>query len=433
MHLPALLQFLEGLSEHNNRPWFVLHKPAYDILREEFLTLVTGLVDDVRKFDRDLGPIDPKKSALRIYRNLRFSRDKTPFKTNFACAIGDRAQRGFRPAYYFHIDAKGILIAGGGIYQPDKTVLANIRRHIAEPMGLSIEDAAAGMFRVVCNNMAQGVREVTIKRGFDPREFPFIPAGGAGPIHSCLICSELEIPLQIVPRESSVLCAFGMLMSELKHDFVRTFVSRLEAIDWVRLTAMIDEMSADGTRQLVAERISEERRRHDVKFDCRYIKQYHEVSFVVPRALLDARDAAGIARAFHAEHNRLYGYSLEQEKTPVEIINVRVQALGSVDKPRHPEEAWCDEDPSTALKGRRDAYVPEDGAFRSVPVYDGHRLRYGQRIVGPAIVEEVTTAIVLTGTWDAIVDRYGSFVLHRKGRDDLIAPVLESRKQETTA
>ncbi|MBK7472212.1 MAG: DUF2461 domain-containing protein [Betaproteobacteria bacterium] len=132
MHLPALLQFLEGLSEHNNRPWFVLHKPAYDILREEFLALVTGLVDDVRKFDRDLGPIDPKKSALRIYRNLRFSRDKTPFKTNFACAIGDRAQRGFRPAYYFHIDAKGILLAGGGIYQPDKTVLANIRRHIAE-------------------------------------------------------------------------------------------------------------------------------------------------------------------------------------------------------------------------------------------------------------------------------------------------------------
>jgi N-methylhydantoinase A len=111
-------------------------------------------------------------------------------------------------------------------------------------MGLSIEEAAAGMYRVACNNMAQGVREVTIKRGFDPREFPFIPAGGAGPIHSCLICEELEIPFQIVPRESSVLCAFGMLMSELKHDFVRTFVSRLEAIDWPRLTKMIDEMSA---------------------------------------------------------------------------------------------------------------------------------------------------------------------------------------------
>lgn len=131
MHLPALHEFLEGLSQNNNRPWFVLHKPAYDILREEFLALVTGLIGDIRAFDKDLGPIDPKKAALRIYRNLRFSRDKTPFKTNFACAIGDRAQRGFRPAYYFHIDAQGILLVGGGIYQPDKTVLASIRRTIA--------------------------------------------------------------------------------------------------------------------------------------------------------------------------------------------------------------------------------------------------------------------------------------------------------------
>ena len=77
--------------------------------------------------------------------------------------------------------------------------------------------------------------------------------------------------------------------------------------------------------------------------------------------------------------------------------------------------------------------MPEDDAFRRVPVYDGHRLAYGQRVAGPAIIEEVTTAIVLTGRWDAIVDRYGSFVLHRKGRDDLVAPVLASRRKELTA
>ena len=140
--------------------------------------------------------------------------------------------------------------------------------------------------------------------------------------------------------------------------------------------------------------------------DCRNLKQDHEVWVPIAAEAVARHDAVAIGRAFHAEHLRLYGYSLEHENAPVEIINVRVQALGSVEKPRHPEEAWCDEDPSTALKGRRDAYVPEDGAFRSVPVYDGHRLRYGQRIVGPAIVEEMTTAIVLTGTWDAIVDRY---------------------------
>ncbi|MEP7181621.1 MAG: hydantoinase/oxoprolinase family protein [Betaproteobacteria bacterium] len=307
-----------------------------------------------------------------------------------------------------------------------------IERNIAVPMGLTVEEAAAGMFRVVCNNMAQGVREVTIKRGWDPREFPFVAAGGAGPIHSCQICNELEIPLQIVPRESSVLCAMGMLLSDLQHDYVRTFVADLATLDWMRLAAMVDEMIADGDRQLAAERIPAARRRFTVKLDCRYVKQYHEVGVDVPRAAIGARDGAAVAQGLHREHNRLYGYSLEHENAPIEIINVRVQATGSVDKPRHPEDEWSAVDPATAQKGRRNAYVPEDNAFRSVPVYDGHRLHHGQRITGPAIVEEVTTAIVLTGSWDAIVDRFGSFVLYRKGREDLVATVLAARQQEVT-
>ena len=306
-----------------------------------------------------------------------------------------------------------------------------IETHIAKPMGLSVEEAAAGMYRVACNNMAQGVREVTIKRGFDPREFPYIPAGGAGPIHSCLICDELEIPFQVVPRESSVLCAFGMLMSELKHDFVRTFVARLEAIDWPRLTAMLDEMSAEGARQLTEERIPESRRRHDIKFDCRYIKQYHEVSFLVPRELIDRRDVAAIARLFHAEHNRLYGYSLEQENTPVEIINVRVQSVGATDKPAYKEESHAGSDAAGALKGRRAVYIPEEKAFREVPIYDGHKLRRGNRIEGPAMVEEETTAIFVGASFDGVVDTYGSFALYRKGREDLVQSCLAAEGATT--
>ena len=323
--------------------------------------------------------------------------------------------------------------AGGRMRLSTTAAREAIRAHIAEPMGLSIEAAAAGMFRVVCNNMAQGVREVTIKRGFDPREFPFIAAGGAGPIHSCQICNELEIPLQVVPRESSVLCAMGMLLSDLQHDFVRTFVSTLAALDWSGLDTIVGEMIAEGDRQLASEGIAPARRRHLVTLDCRYAKQYHEVGVAVPREALRARDAAAIARGLHAEHNRLYGYSLENESAGIEVINVRVQSTGAVDKPSHPVEAWSDADASAALKGRRRAWIPEDDAFREVPVYDGHALSYGQRIAGPAIVEEVTTAIVLTGGWDAIVDRYGSFVLYRKGREDLIAPVADARERATAA
>ncbi len=321
------------------------------------------------------------------------------------------------------------FFAGGRMKLDAAAARAAILEHIAKPMGLSVEEAAAGMYRVACNNMAQGVREVTIKRGFDPREFPFIPAGGAGPIHSCLICSELEIPLQIVPRLSSVLCAFGMLMSELKHDFVRTFVSRVNAIDWPRLSAMIDEMAAEGTRQLVEELIAEERRRYEVKFDCRYIKQYHEVSFTVPRELIDSRDSVAIVRAFNAEHNRLYGYSLEAENTPVEIINVRVQAIGITDKPTARREAWAGVDAAHALKSRRSMYIPETKSFRETPVYDGHRMRHGNRVAGPAMIEQVTTAIFVSAAYDCAVDELGSFVIYQKGREDLAKACLQQEEE----
>ncbi|MCK0506559.1 hydantoinase/oxoprolinase family protein [Aromatoleum anaerobium] len=321
------------------------------------------------------------------------------------------------------------FFAGGKMKLDVAAARAAIEEHIATPMGLTVEEAAAGMYRVACNNMAQGVREVTIKRGFDPREFPFIPAGGAGPIHSCLICDELEIPLQIVPRESSVLCAFGMLMSELKHDFVRTFVSRLDALDWPKLAQIIGEMASEGARQLTEERIPDARRRFDVKLDCRYIKQYHEVSFVVPGNLIDAHDSAGIASAFHAEHNRLYGYSLEQEGTPVEVINVRVQAIGVTDKPVAREEPWAGDDAAHALKGRRAVYIPETKTFRDVPVYDGHRMGHGNRIDGPAMIEQETTAIFVSASYDCVVDALGSFALFRKGREDLVKSCIKDKKE----
>ncbi len=131
MHVPALLDFLDGLARNNNRPWFVWNKPAYDILRQEFEELVGDLAVRVAAFDRDIGPVDVKKSMFRIYRDIRFSKDKTPYKTHFSAALGDRSKRGQAPGYYFHIDHKGTLLVGGGIYRPHPPILLKIRRHIA--------------------------------------------------------------------------------------------------------------------------------------------------------------------------------------------------------------------------------------------------------------------------------------------------------------
>jgi N-methylhydantoinase A len=322
------------------------------------------------------------------------------------------------------------FFAGGSIELDVGAARAAIKQHIAEPLGLGIDEAAAGMYRIACNNMAQGVREITIKRGFDPREFPLVVAGGAGPIHSCLICDELDIPLQIVPRESSILCAVGMLMGDLKHDFVRTFVARLATLDWARLAATVDDMTAEGGVMLTAEGIDAANQRFHVKFDCRYLKQFHEVSFAVPPQAFEAGDLAAIEVAFHAEHNRLYGYSLEDEDTAdaaVEIINVRVQALGLTDKPAIAEQEKVGPDPSAALKGERAVYIPGEDAFRPVKVYNGHALVHGHRLSGPAMIEQVTTAIFVSADFDCVIDRLGSFVLYRKGREDLIRAEFSER------
>ncbi len=135
MHLNALIEFLSGLEQNNNRPWFAWNKPAYDVLREEFEALLIDVIARVAKFDRALGPVDARKAMFRIYRDTRFYKDKTPYKTHFSAAIRDRAKRGLEPGYYFEIDHRGVLMVGGGIYRPEPGILMRIRRHIASRPG----------------------------------------------------------------------------------------------------------------------------------------------------------------------------------------------------------------------------------------------------------------------------------------------------------
>ncbi|HUD88753.1 MAG TPA: hydantoinase/oxoprolinase family protein [Xanthobacteraceae bacterium] len=316
------------------------------------------------------------------------------------------------------------FFSGGRIKLDAKAARDAIAAKIAAPLGMTVEAAAAGMYRVACTNMAQGVRAVTIERGSDPREFPLVVAGGAGPLHSCVICNDLDIALQIVPRESSVLCASGMLMGDLRHDFVRTFVDRFPDLRWPKLNALTAEMIAGGDRILDTENIGPERRQHAVTLDCRYLKQYHEVSFPVPLAAIENHDAPAILRAFHDEHNRLFGYSLEQEGTPVEMVNVRVQSIGMTDKSEALGEPFGGADAAAARKGERSAYVFERQAFETIPVFDGHRLHHGNRIAGPALVEMVTTTAFVSASYDAVTDRFGSLLMYRKGREDLVKTCL---------
>jgi N-methylhydantoinase A len=179
-------------------------------------------------------------------------------------------------------------------------------------------------------------------------------------------------------------------------------------------------MMAEGMELLTIEDIPTENRQYFLHFDCRYQKQYHEVSVPVPLEVVRSGDLAVVAPSFHAEHNRMYGYSLEEQGTQIELINVRVRALGITEKPSSAAEAYAGDDPEASRKGERNVYLPESGEIERVPVYDGHATRHGNRIPGPAIVEQVNTTLFLSPSFDCRCDSHGSFVVYSKGREDLI-------------
>jgi len=312
------------------------------------------------------------------------------------------------------------FFAGGKIPLNSKKAEKAIQEKIADPLNLEMTEAAAGMYRVINVNMATGVREVSVKRGHDPREFPLVIAGGAGPVHACMIGLELEIPVMIIPKESSIFCAAGMLMSDLKHDFVRTYSTLFSEIDVKKFQSFFEEMEEEAIKLLESEHIAKDSVQHVYSLDMRYIKQYHEVNVKVTKQDIKEGSIHSMANQFHPEHNRLYGYSLEEQGTPIELINLRLLSTGITYKPSFKQEDYDREDPGKALKKRRNVYLPGEKAFREVPVYDGHKLMYGNRVQGPAIIEQINTTTFVTPEYSVLCDRYGSYTMYLKEREEEI-------------
>lgn len=310
------------------------------------------------------------------------------------------------------------FFAGGRMpLHADKAEKA-VREKIADPLGYDLAEAAAGMYRVINVNMAAAVREVAVKHGQDPRDFPLVVAGGAGPNHACMIALELENPVLIVPRESSIFCAAGMLMSDLKHSFVRTYAVNLADADPKTFSALFDEMKREGTQLLVSEGIQEPRIEYRYSLDLRYVKQYHEVEVDVTAEEVETFDVESMAKKFHPAHDALYGYSLEEERTPIELINMRLVCIGRTEKPEFQKQQFAGDDPSTAYKRDRRVYLPLQKEFKEVPVFDGLKLQYGNRIEGPAVVEQVNTTTFVTPEFNVLTDQYGSFTMYLKDRED---------------
>jgi N-methylhydantoinase A len=288
-----------------------------------------------------------------------------------------------------------------------------IAERIARPLRLSLEEAAQGMLHVINVNMASAIREISVQKGYDPREFPLVCAGGAGALHAAGIAAELGIARIVVPRDASIFCAAGMLRTDLRHDYVRSCAQLLGegAAGDRRVQRLARELRAEAGRTLAAEGLPASRQRLRFALDLRYLGQYHEVTVEVPEEVLAKADWKIVRERFHARHDRLYGYALRAEGTPIELLNVRLAASGVTEKPPVRREPRRASGPARALKGKRPVWHAERARFRPVPVFDGDRLGHGNRLRGPAIIETANTSIVVPPRWRAEYDSLGNCIL----------------------
>lgn len=312
------------------------------------------------------------------------------------------------------------FFAGGRIKLNRAKAEKAIAEKIAKPLNYDLATAAAGMYNIINVNMAAAVREVAVKEGSDPRDFPMVVAGGAGPNHSCMIAAELEIPLMIIPRESSIFCAAGMLMSDLKHDYVKSYITNLDQANPQQFSRYFTEMENEGRRVLTSEGIAADKITTIYALDLRYTGQYHEVMVEIPT--VDIKNCAweAMARIFHPLHNRLYGYSLEEEETAVELINLRLTCIGKTEKPEFKTRNYAGQNPEKAFKKQRQVYIPGENIFKEIDVFDALKLEFGNQICGPVILEQVNTTAFITPGYNVMVDKYGSYTVYDKRLEDKI-------------
>ena len=278
---------------------------------------------------------------------------------------------------------------------------------VGKAFGIGAEEAAESIIRVADSNMNNALKLISVRRGYDPRDFAMVAFGG-GPMHGPTLAKELRIRKVIVPVAASVFSAWGMLMSDIRHDFIQTKILSFRDAPMETLNAMWKEQMEETGARFAAEGVAPEQTMFRFIADMRYMGQEHTVQVSAPAYPWKEEDRAEILSRFHKTHEHFYTFSLPD--TPAEIVNLHLVAYGQLTKPALQTIPEQKGDISAALKEVRRVFFSEDG-WQDTPIYDRAKLGWGAKAQGPLVVEEPTTATVVCPGQKLTVDRYGNLIV----------------------
>jgi len=302
--------------------------------------------------------------------------------------------------------------AGGSMALDADAARESIREHVAEPMGTDVESAAMAIREVIDTEMASAIRVVAVNEGYDPREFALVGFGGAGPAHACSVATELGIDEVVFPGNPGVLSSLGLLVSDIRHEYVRSLVETVTEADPAAISAAIEELIERGHGELETEEVAPEDRAFRVSFDMMYDGQAHYLNVPYAGESVDGSDLDDIAAAFERAHEDQYGFV--DERNPIELVNLRVTAVGATPDPTmDPAGTTSGTDPADARVGTREVVLDRDERVET-PYYDPDGLHPGDELTGPAVVEQENTTIRLPPTFDGEIDPYGNLVATRR-------------------
>jgi N-methylhydantoinase A len=277
-----------------------------------------------------------------------------------------------------------------------------IKEKIADPMKLDTVAAAQAIVEIAIAKMSLAVREVSVAKGYDPRDFALVASGGAGPLHVVAIARELHIPKVVVPLFPSHFSALGMLLADERHDFIRTFYSDLASVDFATLMSIHREMVAEAMASL-RHAAGAERQIH---LDLRYVGQEFTLQVPVTLEQLESADPGGIRSAFDALYEHRYAHHSPDE--PVEMVNIRLAMIGKRQKLTFPALA---ETAGAKPAREREAYFSDARKPVSCPVYQREALGAGNQIAGPALIQEHGTTTVLFQRDTCVVAPSGELII----------------------